>query len=332
MDVRSVSASPAFDVAGWLGRWRQRLLRHAPSDHAAVVLRHSRIYLLPTRRGWALIGTLLMTLLASLNYALALGVAVTFLLTGLVAAAQLHTFRNLAGIEITPLAAGETFAGGHLAFTLALHAGSATRHGIGVRAGEAQAGGEIPAGSALTVTLDMPAPRRGRVALGRVTLTSDYPFGLWRGWAYVHFPLEGIVYPAAEIGAPPLPRSHGGADPLAPGASDDADLAGLRDYQQGDPPQRVAWKAVARGRGWYTKEFDGAGGSGPVMLAWHALPASLPIEERLSRLTAWVLAAERAAQPFGLSLPGVHLPPQQGRDHRRAALEALALYPAGAPG
>lgn len=332
MDVRSGSASPAFDVAGWLGRWRQRLLRHAPSDHAAVVLRHSRIYLLPTRRGWALIATLLMTLLASLNYALALGVAVTFLLTGLVAAAQLHTFRNLAGIEITPLAAGETFAGGHLAFTLALHAGSATRHGIGVRAGEALAGGEIPAGSALTVTLDMPAPRRGRVALGRVTLTSDYPFGLWRGWAYVHFPLAGIVYPAAEIGAPPLPRSHGGADPLAPGASDDADLAGLRDYQQGDPPQRVAWKAVARGRGWYTKEFDGAGGSGPVMLAWHALPASLPIEERLSRLTAWVLAAERAAQPFGLSLPGVHLPPQQGRDHRRAALEALALYPADAPG
>ncbi len=69
------------------------------------MLRHSRIYLLPTRRGWAVIGTLLLMLLASLNYALALGVAVTFLLAGLVAAAQLHTFRNLAGIEITPLAA-----------------------------------------------------------------------------------------------------------------------------------------------------------------------------------------------------------------------------------
>ena len=316
-----------FSAGGWLGRWRQRLLRHAPSDHAAVVLRHSRIYLLPTRRGWALIATLLMMLLASLNYALALGVAVTFLLTGLVAAAQLHTFRNLAGIEITPLAAGETFAGGHLAFALALHAGSATRYGIVVRAGEAQAGGEIPAGAALTVTLDVPAPRRGHVALGRVTLTSDYPFGLWRGWAYVHFPLAGTVYPAAEIGAPPLPHGQGGADPLAAGASDDADLAGLREYQRGDPPQRVAWKAVARGRGWYTKEFDGAGGGGPVMLAWGALPASLPVEERLSRLTAWVLAAERAAQPFGLALPGTRLPVQQGRDHRRAALTALALFP-----
>ena len=133
-----------------------------------------------------------------------------------------------------------------------------------------RAGGDIDAGAALTVSLDVPAPRRGRVALGRVTLTSDYPFGLWRGWAYVHFPLTGIVYPAPEIGAPPLPRGHGGADPLAQGSSDDADLAGLREYQRGDPPQRVAWKAVARGRGWYTKEFDGAGGGGPVTIAWQA--------------------------------------------------------------
>ena len=314
-------------AAAWLARVRQRAFRHAPGDHSSVVLRHSRIYILPTRRGWALIATLFMMLLMALNYALALGIGVTFLLAGLLAAAQLHAFRNFAGIEITPLAAGETFAGGHIAFTLALHAGSAARIGITVTSEQARAGGDIAAGSALTVTLDVDAPKRGRVALGRVTLTSDYPFGLWRAWAYVHFPLAGIVYPAAEIGAPPLPRGVGGADPLAQGASDDADLAGLREFQRGDPPQRVAWKAVARGAGWYTKEFDGAGGGGPVMLAWAAVPGALPVEARLSRLTAWVLAAERAARPFGLSIPGVHLPPQQGRDHRRAALTALALYP-----
>jgi len=315
------------ETEGWLARKRLQFFRHAPTDDAPVVLRHSRIYLLPTRRGWAVIATLVTMLLASLNYALALGVGVTFLLTGLVAAAQLHTFRNLAGIEITPLAAGEAFAGGHLPFTLALHAGSAARSDITVRTAHAQAGGGIDAGAALTVTLAVPAPRRGRVALGRVTLTSDYPFGLWRGWAYVHFPLTGIVYPAPEIGAPPLPRGHGGADPLAQGSSDDADLAGLREYQRGDPPQRVAWKAVARGRGWYTKEFDGAGGGGPVAIAWQATPSSLTVEARLSRMTAWVLAAERAARPFALTLPGTHLNASQGRDHRRAALTALAVFP-----
>jgi uncharacterized protein (DUF58 family) len=312
----------------WFARMRQRALRHAPSDDRAVVLRHSRIYLLPTRRGWALIATLVMMLLGSLNYALSLGVAVTFVLAGLVAAAQLHTFRNLAGIEITALSAGETFAGGSIPFALALHAGSAARTDIRVHGGKAVAGGDIAAGQALTVTLDVDAPVRGRLALGRVTLSSSYPFGLWRGWAYVHFPLVGVVFPAAEIGAPPLPRGYGGADPLAQGASDDADLAGLREFQRGDPPQRVAWKAVARGAGWFSKEFDGAGGGGPLALRWDALPSSLPVEARLSRLTAWVLAAERSARPFSLTLPGKHLPARQGRDHRREALTALAEFPA----
>jgi uncharacterized protein (DUF58 family) len=319
--------TPGSAAAAWLARMRQRAFRHAPADHAAVVLRHSRIYLLPTRRGWALIATLAIMLLASLNYALALGVGVTFLLSGLIAAAQLHTFRNLAGIEITPLAAGETFAGGHIGFTLALHAGSAARTAIDVSAGHAHAGGDIAAGQALTVTLDVEAPVRGRVALGRITLASNYPFGLWRGWAYVHFPLAGIVFPAAEIGAPPLPHGLGSTEASARGRNDEADLAGLREFQRGDPPQRVAWKAVARGAGWYSKEFEGAGGGGPVTLDWAALPASLDVEARLSRMTAWVLAAERAAAPFAIAMPGIALPVGQGRDHRRTALEALALFP-----
>ncbi len=314
-------------IAGWLARVRQRAFRHRPADRVSVVLQHSRIYLLPTRRGWALIATLVTMLLASLNYSLSLGIAVTFLLAGLLAAAQLHAFRNLAGIKITPLSAGETFAGGRIPFTLALHAGAAARNAIRLTAGDVKATGDIVAGAALTVTLEVLAPHRGRIPLGRLTLTSDYPCGLWRCWAYVHFPLAGLVYPAAEIGAPPLPRGYGGADPLAQGMSDDADLAGLREFQRGDPPQRVAWKAVARGAGWYSKEFDGAGGGGPVSLSWNTLPAALSVEARLSRLTAWVVAAERAARPFALTIPGKFLAAQQGREHRRAALTALALYP-----
>ncbi len=329
--MADMSALVQGSERSWRARVRQRAFRLDPSDDAPVVLRHSRIYLLPTRRGWAFIATLVTMLLASLNYSLSLGVGVTFLLAGLIAAAQLHTFRNLAGIEIAPLSAGETFAGGELPFALAMHAGAATRTAIALEAGGVRAGGDIPAGAALTVTLSLPAPKRGRLALGRVTLTSDFPFGLWRGWAYVHFPLTGIVFPAAEIGAPPLPRDQGGTDPLVAGRADDADLAGLREFQRGDPPQRVAWKAVARGAGWFSKEFDGAGGGGPVALSWAGLPAGLPVEARLSRLTAWVLAAERSARAFSLAIPGVRIAPAQGREHRRSALAALALYDDASP-
>lgn len=316
--------------AGAWSRWRQRFFHLSPGDGERVVLHHSRIYILPSRRGWTMIGTLAIMLLTSLNYALSLGFALTFVLSGLVAAALLHAFRNLAGVEVRPLAASEAFAGGRIAYALALAGGDRARDAIEVRAADAESVvADVPAGASVTVRLERAAPKRGRYALGRVTLSSTQPLGLWRAWSYVHFPIAGVVFPAPEPGAPPLPRGAHGQDLTAPGQGDESEFAGLREYQAGDPPQRVAWKAVARGAGWYTKEFDGAGGGGPVALDWAILPRALDVETRLSRLTAWVLAAERAARPFSLRLPGASLPAGQDREHRRAALTLLATATAG---
>jgi uncharacterized protein (DUF58 family) len=316
---------------GWLSRFRRQFFHLDPADVEPVVLRHRRIYILPTRRGAAFVGTMLIMLVTSLNYALSLGFVVSFLLTGLVAAALLHTFRNLAGMEIRPLAAGETFAGEVLPFTLALAGCGSPRTAIAVATRDGAAVVvDVPADGALPVTVGLAAPRRGRHPLGRVTLSSLHPLGLWRGWAYVHFPLAGIVYPAPEADAPPLPPGTTGDDALATARGDDADLAGLRAYQAGDPLQRVAWKTVARGAGWHTKHFESTGGGGGLDLSWHALPPALDTEARLARLAAWVLAAERLAQPFALTVPGAVLPEGKGRDHRRAALTALALCPATA--
>lgn len=325
------TAAAANSAAGFVARTRQRFFRLAPADRDPVVLRHSRIYILPTRHGLAVMATLAVMLITSLNYALSLGLVVTFALAGLVAAALLHVFRNLAGIKLRPLAAGDTFAGAPIPFSVELFGGAAARTQVSLFARDTRVTTDVAAGAALTLTLMTPTRVRGRIPLGRLTLSSDFPLGLWRGWAYVHFPLEGIAYPAPEPSAPPMPRGREGADAEPTARGGDADLAGLREYQRGDPPQRVAWKAVARGAGWYTKSFEGAGGGGPVVLDWHALPASLGTEARLSRLTAWVLAAERAARPFTLTLPGVALPAGQGREHRRAALTALALHVDRAP-
>lgn len=318
-------------AAPWAARLRQRAFRSAPADRTSVVLRHARIYILPTRRGMAVIGTLVLMLLTSLNYALSLGLALTFFLGGLAAAGLLHTFRNLAGLEVKPLAAGDAFAGETLAFSLVLTAGAVERREVEVRAAGAASTVSLAAGTAQPVVLRVPTRERGRVALGRITLSSDQPLGLWRGFAYIHFPLAGVVFPSPELNAPPLPAGTHGAGERATGAGADADLAGLRDYQPGDPLQRVAWKAVARGAGWFSKAFEGSGGDGAVELAYAALPGALAGEARLSRLTAWVLACERAARPFALALPGLHLAPALSPEHLREALTALALFDTCSP-
>jgi uncharacterized protein (DUF58 family) len=301
--------------------------RLAPGDLGRVVLRHSRIYILPTSRGMALIVTLAIMLLTSMNYALSLGYAMAFLAGGMVASALLETFRNLAGLAASPLGAGEAFAGGELEFTLSLASGSRQRMGITVAGRQGwTASVDLPAGATRPVALRTPAPTRGRQALGRVRLSSDFSLGLWRGWAYVHFPLSGMVFPAPEGNAPPLPPGRHGSFVGMASRMADTELAGLREYARGDAQNRIAWKAVARGAGWFTKQFEGTGGGGTLELNWEDLPPNLDVETRLSRLTAWILAAERAARPFSLHVPGTALPVGQGAAHRRAALTALALY------
>jgi uncharacterized protein (DUF58 family) len=52
----------------------------------------------------------------------------------------------------------------------------------------------------------------------------------------------------------------------------------------------------------------------------------LDTEARLSRLAAWIVAADAAGHHWGLMLPGTELAPANGTAHRHSALQALAAY------
>jgi len=64
---------------------------------------------------------------------------------------------------------------------------------------------------------------------------------------------------------------------------------------------------------------------GELWLDLAATPAAAALDARLSRLCAWVLAAEQQGLDYGLRLPGTHLAPAHGQAHRDACLRALAL-------
>jgi uncharacterized protein (DUF58 family) len=103
------------------------------------------------------------------------------------------------------------------------------------------------------------------------------------------------------------------------------DFAGLRAYHPGDSPRRIAWKADAREQGLLSKLFTGHADA-HIWLDYDQLPASLGVEERLSRLTRWVLDADAARIPYGLRLAPTVIEPGNGTAHRLRCLRALALY------
>jgi uncharacterized protein (DUF58 family) len=107
------------------------------------------------------------------------------------------------------------------------------------------------------------------------------------------------------------------------------DFHSLREYLPGDSLKHVAWKHYARGQGLLTKNYN-AFLDTRVWLDWDLL-AGQEQEIRLSRLTYLAVEAERHREDYGLRLPGIELPPNQGPQHLTSVLTALALFGIATP-
>jgi uncharacterized protein (DUF58 family) len=298
-----------------------------PPEQGTVLLVYRRVYILPTRLGWLFVMTLAILLVGSINYALSLGFALTFLLAGMGLAGMVHTARNLARMAVSVGRVEPIFAGEAAQFRLYLDArGAFDRPAILAR--HLQSGSQmvldVPAAGLAEVVLAVPAPRRGWLPLGRVMLETRFPLSIFRSWSYVEPDARCLVYPRPERSALPPPSAESARGALRSPTRGNDDYSGLRAYQLSDSPRHVAWKAVARNEDMLTKQFTGEAAA-ELWLDWARLPP-LDVEHRLSRLAGWVLEAERAGAQYGLRLPGVEIAPGRGEAHRGACLQALALH------
>lgn len=312
--------------------FRRWFYGYAPPERGAIVLRQRRVYILPTRLGLMFGATLLILLVGSINYVLSLGFALTFLLAGMAIAGMVYTVRNLVRLSIHAGRVEPVFAGEAAQFRLFLeNADPYERVAILVRhdASGAQTVLDVPAGASAAAVLPVPAQRRGWLPIGRVTLETRYPLGLFRAWSHVEPELRALVYPRPETAALPQPSPDSSAGNARLTARGTDDFSGLRAYQVSDSPRHVAWKAVARSEDMLTKQFAGQS-SAELWLDWTLLPAEMDLERRLSRLAGWALAAERAGARYGLRIPGSELPPAHGEAQLSCCLAALALC--GLPG
>jgi uncharacterized protein (DUF58 family) len=311
-----------------LANW---LYGFTPPERGAVVLVHRRVYIVPARLGLLFAATALVLLVGSINYALSLGFALTFLLAGTALAGMVQTARNLARMAVGVGRATPVFAGEAAQFRLVLDSRVPfDRPAILVRhvPSGAQVVVDVPRFAQVEAVLAVPAPRRGWMPLGRVMLETRFPLGLFRAWSYVEPDARCLVYPRPERAPLPPPIADAAAGTAQARALGNEDFAALRGYQRSDSPRHVAWKALARTGDMLTKQFSGEAAR-ELWLDWGKLPAALGVEQRLSRLAGWVLDAEGSGASYGLRLPGVEIEPGRGDSHSAACLRALALYEAG---
>lgn len=321
-------------------RWRHAvqtwaMRRHPPRASHTLVQRN--LYVLPSKAGGMLGLTLLVLLVASINFQLNLGYALAFLVTGSALSSLWMAYRNLHGLHVQLGALTPVFQGERVTVPLMLHTTSRHSQRPGVSVAMQRAQGplawvhtDVPASQTTTLELGCVPHQRGWQRVPCVVMESRFPLGVFRIWSYWQPDARVLVYPAPETPAPAIQWADtqpAGSPPWPSAATAEHD--GVRSYQRGDALRSLVWKKAATA--WATGSGDlvvrnGQQPQAPSLWLQANATGLADPEAQIARLTAWVLHAHDQHWQWGLQLPsGQTLAPAAGAQHLQACLAALAV-------
>ncbi|TCK09580.1 uncharacterized protein DUF58 [Marinobacterium mangrovicola] len=314
---------PAVSLARRLRAWS---LSRFPRRRT-VTLTQNRIYILPTGAGAGFCVVLVLLLLLGINYENNLAYALTFLLVSIFVISIIHTYGNLAGLQVSALAGRPCFRGDKAGFTLQLTAAPKRDYEqlcLCWDGGVSQML-DLTEERMTQVELACDAPERGWLDPGPLLVETRFPLGLFRAWTWIDTGLKTLVYPRpVSCASPPPAGGDGGAEVSGVKSRGPEDFQGLARYEKGGSLHQVAWKVYARGQGLHLKQYAGTA-SEEIWLDWVTWHNG-SVEEKLSGICFWALEFHQREQPYGLRLPGLILAPGSGESHRQRVLKALALF------
>ena len=336
MNADATASAPGPNTpAAFLRRRFQAWMQSRQPRSDTLLLTQRNVYILPARAGWMFGLTLVVLLLASINYQLNLGYVLTFLLAGSGVVSMHLTHATLRGLTLHLKPVAPVFAGEPAVFDLVLTSPGAARFGIGLRVAGAPDSTlgwiDVPALGQAHAQISFVPPARGRFEVPTLGVETRFPLGLFRVWAVWRPVAQLLVYPRPETPAAPLPpaRAVPGGPQHPSRSADGGEVEGVRAYRRGDPMRMIAWKKAAKtldSGGELVSRDTSAAAHRELWLDWQACGGLAP-EDRLSRLTAWVQAAHRAGAHYGLRVPGREIAPADADAQRRLCLETLALQP-----
>ena len=271
-----------------------------------------------------------MLLIGSINYANNPAFLLTFLLCGVFIHGIFHTWRNLYGLHIRWLKTDPVFAGETARFDYRLSDPDGRAHFAIQLSYASKESVQVPVimdcseQDNCTLGVCFVTQHRGLQHPGRLTIETRYPLGLLRAWSYLENDAAVMVYPRPWVGNLPdgAPEYQGSQSGDRGVGSDD--FVGHRNYQPGDHPRHIDWKAYAKDKGLLIKQFGGD----RVNLQWldFSQLEETNTEMRLSILCGGILELAQQSLHYGLRLPGAEIPPAAGANHQAKCLAALAMY------
>ncbi len=189
----------------------------------------------------------------------------------------------------------------------------------------------IPAmepGESVTGRAEATWGRRGVYPLETVTLSTSFPFGLFRKDRDVEIPGEAVVWPRSDrnvrIPRPAGERVRRAGEAAAGAAGARGEYRALRPYRPGDDPRDVHWKTTARMGQPVLREYE----RDRADVLWICLDLRAPdggaAEAAAETAASLAAACLRRGEVFGLATADARVPAGTGPAQLERVLDALA--------
>ncbi|MGJ8694033.1 MAG: hypothetical protein ACSHW0_16315 [Thalassotalea sp.] len=312
-------------------RFERFLAKRIPAKPKQV-LSNRNIFILPSKFGIAYLFFILLLFLLGTNYQNNIILLLSYLLGSFFITAMLQSFFNLAGISIEIAHSPSGFAEQKIDVPLNIMSNKprfdlhfqlpqqAISHCEIINQGDNQ------------LTVPFIKDRRGNWTTGRLKVFSAYGFGLFTTWSTLDFGLAITVYPkassfdlhflgATNVNSLAVNESNYQATQMQAGQDEFFELSA---YKKGEPNSHVAWKQVAKGQGWFTKQYR-QDESSQHCLKLQNMPAT-KLEDKLEQLCFVILEYCQLGLPYSVELLSQQIANDHGDQHAKQCLKALALY------
>jgi uncharacterized protein (DUF58 family) len=168
---------------------------------------------------------------------------------------------------------------------------------------------------------------RGELVFAGFVVSTRFPFGLFSKSLSIDAAECALVYPAVD--PVPIPRDFRGARESGEGVAGPrgrgAEVGGVREYQRGDAPRRIAWRASLRSRALWVREVESEHqGEVEVRLRTAGRPADARFERDVRGSASDVAALLERGLRVGLRTDREQLASGAGAQQRARLLGFLA--------
>lgn len=303
-----------------------QLIKKRIVERVNKLTKDGRIYIFLTVSGGYFCSLIFILFLISLSYANSLAYLCSFLFLSVVWISCVVTNFNLHGLEFIRLRTEEVYFETEPVIVELDFKNTGTKPRFDIEGSlndaESEFISEIDAGESKSLRLELKNKKVGIYQLKKLDLCTSFPFGLFRSWKPYKIEKEIFIVPHPKFKALPLEQVE------------ETGERGMKTDQQNDEFKthkkysteevgRIDWKIYARRGELLLKEFEGEVSQSYEFKDQQL--GALPLKEKLSHLTYWLIEAEKRGAYYALEIEGEVIGSGTGGNHLNKCLRLVAL-------